>query len=60
MKIDLDILKWPVTQKEAETILKFLFATDEQLAEREALKTREQRKAYWDSIPTPQLKNRKK
>lgn len=56
----MDILKRPMTQKEAETILKFLFATDEQLAEREALETQEERKAYWDTMPIPQLRKRGK
>jgi hypothetical protein len=47
-----------LTPEMAEKILKLAFATDEQMKEWEALPTREARKAYWDTLPTPQLKRK--
>jgi hypothetical protein len=40
----------------ADFLLKFAFMTDEQLAEREALPTREARKAYVRNLPMPERK----
>ena len=40
----------------ADFLLKFAFMTDEQLAEREALPTREARKAYVSNLPMPERK----
>ncbi len=40
----------------ADFLLKFAFMTDEQLAEREALPTREARKAYVRNLPIPERK----
>ncbi len=43
----------------AETLLKMVFMTDAQHAERDALPTKEARRAYVRSLPLPKLKARK-
>jgi len=40
----------------AEFLLKFAFMSDEQLAERDALPTKEARKAYVKNLPLPKRK----
>lgn len=39
----------------ADFLLKFAYMTPEQLAERDALPTREARKAYIKNLPLPQI-----
>lgn len=41
----------------ADFLLKFAFMTDEQLAERDALPTKEARKAYVKNLPLPKRGN---